>query len=391
MNNTYLVKAFLVFSLLVVASSCNMAQESVKKEGKAGMDIKRSVFGKTADGKMIELYTLTNSKGIEARIMTFGGTVVSLKVPDRNGRLGDIVLGHDALEPYLLPDHKGSPYFGCIIGRYGNRIGKGRFMLDGKTYTLATNDGANHLHGGREGFDRKIWKARPVKGKDYVALELTYTSPDMEEGYPGNLKAKVTYTLTEEDELRIDYEATTDKPTICNLTNHNYYNLSCGQRDILDHELMIVADQYTPVDNGLIPTGQILPVEGTPMDFRTPKPIGRSINVDDEQLRFGRGYDHNWVLRKKEGELALAARLYDPTSGRVMEIYTTEPGIQFYSGNFLDGSITGKYGVVYKHRWGLCLETQHFPDSPNKPNWPSTVLRPGQVYKSTTIHKFSTR
>lgn len=389
--NTYLVRAFLVFSLLVAASSCNLVQESVKKEGKAGMDIKRSVFGKTADGKTVELYTLTNSKGIEAKIMTFGGTVVSLKVPDRYGKLGDIVLGHDTLEPYLLPDHKGSPYFGCIIGRYGNRIGKGRFMLDGKTYTLATNDGANHLHGGREGFDRKIWRARPVKGKDYVALELTYTSADMEEGYPGNLKVKVTYTLTEKDELAIDYEATTDKPTVCNLTNHNYYNLTCCQRDILDHELTIVADQLTPVDDGLIPTGQMLAVDGTPMDFRTPRLIGRDINADNEQLRFGRGYDHNWVLRKKEGELALAARLYEPTSGRVMEIYTTEPGIQFYSGNFLDGSITGKDGVVYRHRWGLCLETQHFPDSPNKPNWPSTVLRPGQVYKTKTIHKFSTR
>jgi len=368
-----------------------MDQESVRKEGKVGMDIKRSVFGKTPDGKQVDLYTLTNSKGIEVGIMTFGGTVVSLKVPDRNGKLGDIVLGHDSLEPYLLPDHKGSPYFGCIIGRYGNRIAKGRFQLDGKTYTLATNDGENHLHGGKEGFDRKLWKAKPIKGKDYVALALTYTSPDMEEGYPGTLKVKVTYTLTEEDELKIDYEATTDKPTICNLTNHNYYNLTCGQRDILDHELMIVADQFTPVASGLIPTGQFQSVEGTPMDFRESKPIGRDINADDQQLRLGGGYDHNWVLRKKGGELALAARLYEPTSGRVMEIYTTEPGLQFYSGNFLDGSIRGKGGVAYKHRWGLCLETQHFPDSPNKPDWPSTVLRPGQVYRSTTVHRFTTR
>ncbi|MDH7598348.1 MAG: aldose epimerase family protein [Sedimentisphaerales bacterium] len=391
MGKVFWARLWIMSVLVAGMCSCQMYKESFKKEGKVGMDIKKSVFGKTPDGRQVDLYTLTNSKGIEARIMTFGGTVVSLKVPDRNGNLGDIVLGHDSLEPYLLPDHKGSPYFGCIIGRYGNRIGKARFTLDGKIYALATNDGPNHLHGGREGFDRKIWNARPIRGKDYVALELSYTSPDMEEGYPGNLKVKVTYTLTEQDELRIDYEATTDKPTICNLTNHNYYNLTCGKGDILDHELMIVADYFTPVDEGLIPTGEFRPVEGTPMDFRTPKPIGRDINADYDQRRFGRGYDHNWVLRRQGQGLSLAARLYEPTSGRVMEIYTTEPGIQFYSGNFLDGSITGKGGTVYKHRWGLCLETQHYPDSPNKPDWPSTVLRPGQVYRTTTVHRFSTR
>jgi len=392
MVKLWMARGLALVGLAAMLSSCTGVNEKPDSgKGKEGMDIKKSAFGRTADGKAVDLYTLTNSHGLEARIITYGGTVISLKVPDRNGKLGDILLGHDSLGPYIEPNHAKSPYFGCIIGRYGNRIGKGRFTLDGKEYTLATNNGPNHLHGGLVGFDQKVWTGKPVKGKDEVALELRYTSKDMEEGYPGNLKVKVTYALTEKDELRIDYEATTDKPTVCNLTNHNYYNFTGAERDILGHELMINADQTTPVDSGLIPTGELRPVAGTPFDFRKPKPIGQDINADDEQIRFGPGYDHNWVLRKQGNELSLAARVYEPTTGRVMEIYTTEPAIQFYAGNFLDGTIIGKDGKAYKQHYALCLETQHYPDSPNTPNWPTTTLRPGQTYKTMTLHKFSTR
>ncbi|MBP8304829.1 MAG: galactose mutarotase, partial [Phycisphaerae bacterium] len=363
----------------MLGSCCEVCDRSVSEKGKQGMDIKKSAFGTTADGQAVDLYTLTNSHGLEARIITYGGTVVSLKVPDRHGNLGDIVLGHNSLDGYIAPNHAKCPYFGCIIGRYGNRIGNGKFTLDGQTYTLATNDGAHHLHGGTFGFDQKVWAGKPVQHKDRVALELTYTSKDMEEGYPGNLKVKVTYSLTEKDELRIDYEATTDKPTVCNLTNHNYYNFTCAERDVLGHELMINAEQTTPVAAGLIPTGELASVADTPFDFRKPKPIGRDIDADDEQIRFGPGYDHNWVLHKRGDELSLAARVYEPTTGRVMEIFTTEPGIQFYSGNFLNGTIVGKDGKAYRKHWGLCLETQHHPDSPNKPHWPTTTLLPGQT------------
>jgi len=386
-----IIQGLTLVGLVAILGSCNrISNEPRSEKGKDGMDIKKSAFGKTPDGKAVDLYTLTNSHGIEARIITYGGTVISLKVPDRNGKMGDIVLGHNSLDRYVDPNHAGSPYFGCIIGRYGNRIGKGRFTLDGKTYTLAANNGPNHLHGGTVGFDQKVWKAEPVNGKE-SALKLTCTSKDMEEGYPGNLKVTVTYTLTDKDELRIDYEATTDKPTVCNLTNHSYFNFTGADRDILDHELTINADRLTPVDSGLIPTGEFRSVEGTPFDFRKAKKIGQDINADDEQIKFGGGFDHNWVLRKQGSDLSLAARVVEPTSGRVMEIYTTEPGIQFYSGNFLDGTVTGKDGKVYKHRYGLCLETQHYPDSPNKPDWPTTVLRPGKTYKTTTVHKFLTR
>lgn len=381
----------LVWLVVMLGSCCEVCQRSVSEKGKEGMDIKKSAFGTTADGQAVDLYTLTNSHGLEARIITYGGTVISLKVPDRHGSLGDILLGHNSLDGYIAPNHAKSPYFGCIVGRYGNRIANGRFTLNDKTYTLATNDGANHLHGGTFGFDQKVWAGRPVKGKDRVALELTYTSKDMEEGYPGNLKVKVTYALTEKDELQIDYEATTDKPTVCNLTNHNYYNFTGAERDVLGHELMINAEQTTPVVAGLIPTGELASVAGTPFDFRTPKPVGQDIDADNEQIRFGPGFDHNWVLRKRGDELSLAARLYEPTTGRVMEIYTTEPALQFYSGNFLNGTIVGKDGRAYKKHWGLCLETQHHPDSPNKPHWPTTTLWPGQTYKTTTVHKFTTR
>jgi aldose 1-epimerase len=345
--------------------------------------IKKEPFGKTADGQAVDLYTLTNAGGLEARIMTYGGTVVSLKVPDRNGKLADVVLGYDNLEGYL----KLSPYFGSIIGRYGNRIAGGKFSLNGKQFTLPRNDGENTLHGGIKTFDKVVWKAKEVKTVSGVGLSLSYMSKDGEEGFPGNLSVKVVYTLTSKNELKIDYTATTDKETVVNLTHHSYFNLASAG-SILNHELMIVADRFTPVDKGLIPTGELRSVKGTPMDFTQPTVIGARIEQQDEQMVLGRGYDHNWVLNSANGKLALAARAADPASGRVMEVYTTEPGIQFYSGNFLDGSITGKGGQVYNKRFGFCLETQHFPDSPNKPNFPSTVLKPGQKYATTTIYKF---
>ena len=309
-------------------------------------------------------------------------------MPDRDGNLGDIVLGFDNLKDY----EEKSPYFGCIVGRYGNRIGDAEFTLDGNAYKLNANDGENHLHGGVKGFDKVVWDAEPIQNDKGVGLKLHYLSKDMEEGYPGNLDVTVTYMLTNDDELKIHYEATTDKPTVCNLTNHNYYNLDGqGNGDILNHILMINADHYTPVDEGLITTGEIAPVEGTPLDFTEPTKIGARINQDNTQLKYGKGYDHNWVLNKKGKKMSLAARVYAPSSGRVMKIYTTEPGIQFYSGNFLDGTLTGKEGEVYKHRYGFCLETQHFPDSPNKPEFPSTTLRPEQTYKTTTVHQFMTK
>ena len=349
-------------------------------------DIKKQAFGVTQGQQPVELYTLTNASGVEARIMTYGGTVVSLKVPDRQGRLADVVLGYETLEGYL----KNSPYFGAIIGRYGNRIGKGTFSLNGKQYTLSKNNGENTLHGGIKGFGTVVWKAKEVKSKDGVGLELTYLSKDGEEGFPGNLSVTVVYTLTNQNELKIEYSATTDKTTVVNLTNHSYFNLA-GEGSILKHELMINASRFTPVDAGLIPTGELRSVKGTPMDFTQLAVIGTRIDQQDEQLTFGRGYDHNWVLNNATGKLALAARAYEPVSGRVMEVLTTEPGLQFYSGNFLDGSITGKGGQVYKQRSGFCLETQHFPDSPNKPGFPSTVLRPGQTYNTATIYKFTAK
>jgi aldose 1-epimerase len=346
--------------------------------------IEKSPFGKTSSGELVELYTLKNSSNVQVKIMTYGGTVVSLQVPDRDGMIGDIVLGYDTIDGYL----KNSPYFGSIIGRYGNRIGKGRFALDGKEYELPRNNGENTLHGGIKGFDKVVWKATEVRSKDGVGLSLTYLSKDGEEGFPGNLSVKVVYTLTDNNELSIEYSAATDKTTVVNLTHHSYFNLA-GEGNILQHELMINAEQFTPVDAGLIPTGELRNVNGTPMDFTKPTAIGARIDQQDEQLSLGKGYDHNWVLKNSSGKLSLAARAYEPRSGRVMEVSTTEPGLQFYSGNFLDGTITGKGGQVYKQRSGFCLETQHFPDSPNKPRFPSTVLKPGQQYQSTTIYKFS--
>ncbi len=349
-------------------------------------EIKQQPFGKTADQEAVDLYTLTNVNGVEVTIMTYGGTVVSLKVPDRTGKMTDVVLGYDSLDGYL----KSSPYFGCIVGRYGNRIAKGAFSLNGHQYTLPKNDGENTLHGGIKAFDKVVWKASEVKSKTGVGLSLSYTSKDGEEGFPGNLSVRVVYTLTNKNELKIDYSATTDKTTVINLTHHSYFNLA-GEGSILNHEMMINADRFTPVDSGLIPTGELRSVKGGPLDYTKPAVIGARIDEPNEQLVLGRGYDHNWVLNNNTGRLALAARAYEPASGRVMEVYTTEPGLQFYTGNFLDGSITGKGGQVYKKRYGFCLETQHFPDSPNKPSFPSTVLKPGRTYQSTTVYKFSVK
>jgi aldose 1-epimerase len=374
----------LIATAAIAFYSCHSGMAG-QESAKASIEVKP--FGQTPDGQQVQLYTLTNANGLKAEITNYGAIVTSLYVPDRDGKMDDIVLGYDNLQGYI----RNSPYFGAIVGRYGNRIGKGTFTIDGTEYHVTVNDGANSLHGGRKGFDKVVWKSEPLERHDGVGVKLTYLSKDGEEGYPGNLTATVTYVLTNDNELRVEYEATTDKATPVNLTHHGYWNLTGCKRDILAHELMIDADKYTPVDSGLIPTGELASVEGTPFDFRKLTPIGARINEDNDQLKFGKGYDHNWVLNKTDSEMKVAAEVYEPTSGRVLTISTTEPGIQFYSGNFLDGTITGKGGIVYKHRYGLCLETQHYPDSPNKPNFPSTILRPGEVYKTQTVHKFSVR
>ena len=354
----------------------------------ADQSITKSPFGKTADGTPVDIYTLTNASGVEARITNYGGIVVSLKVPDRDGKLDDVVLGYDTLDEYIAA----SPYFGSLIGRYGNRIAKGRFTLDGKEYPLAQNNHENHLHGGLKGFDKVVWKSRAMLAERGLGLSLSYLSPDGEEGYPGNLSVKVVYVLSDDNELSIHYTATTDKPTPVNLSSHSYFNLAGqGNGDILSHKMMIKADRFLPVDKGLIPTGELRPVAGTPFDFNKPTAIGARIEQKDQQLELGGGYDHCWVLNESDGRMALVARVFEPTTGRVMEILTTEPGIQFYCGNFLDGSNVGKGGKVYKHRHGFCLETQHFPDSPNKPDFPSVILKPGEKYETTTIHRFSAK
>ena len=350
--------------------------------------LSQSSFGTTPTGDSVTLYTLTNRQGVEARIMNFGGVVVSLKVPDRNDSLADVVLGFDELEPYL----ESAPYFGAIVGRYGNRIANGKFTLDGTEYNLAQNNGPNHLHGGLKGFDKVLWQAKPVEADSSVGLILNYRSADGEEGYPGALSVTVEYILTNNNELRIEYEATTDAPTVVNLTNHSYFNLAGqNQGPILDHEMMINADRFVPIDSTSIPLGPLASVEETPMDFNQPTKIGERINNDHPQLVNGTGYDHCWVLNKSGDELSQAAAVHEPTSGRVMEVFTTEPGVQFYSGNFLDGSLPGKEGAVYGRRTGFCLETQHFPDSPNQSDYPSTELRPGEKYQTTTVYKFSVR
>jgi aldose 1-epimerase len=347
---------------------------------------------KSTDFDSIRLYHLQNTSGMEVKVTNYGATVTSIKVADRKGEVADIALGYDRVEDYINAVDK--PYFGAIVGRYGNRIAKGQFTLDGKAYSLATNNGANHLHGGVIGFDKVVWDAKPIKGKGFSGVELTYLAKDAEEGYPGNLNIKVTYKLTDENELSIDYDAVTDKATPVNLTNHTYFNLAGeGNGTILDHKLMVNADNYTPVDEGLIPTGKNVTVKKTPFDFTGPKAIGRDIDQKNRQLKFGGGYDHNFVLNKSNpvDGMTLAASVYEPTTGRFMEVYTEEPGIQFYCGNFLDGRLKGKAGKPYVYRGGFCLETQHYPDSPNQPNFPSTILRPGQTYTTKTVYRFSVK
>jgi aldose 1-epimerase len=350
----------------------------------ASPNISVTPFGTTKEGTAVQLYTLQNKAGSVATISSYGGLVTSLKVADRTGAISDVTLGYDNLDGYL----KDTPYFGALVGRYGNRIARGHFTLEGQMYTLATNNGVNALHGGLKGFDKVVWTAKPFQSKAGPALELNYVSKDGEEGYPGTLTVKAVYTLTEDNGLKLEYTATTDKPTVANLTHHSYFNLA-GKGDVLGHVVMIPADRYTPVDSTLIPTGELAPVEGTAFDFRKPTAIGARIGNDETQLKYGNGYDHNWVINKTMGKLTLMARVSEPTSGRVMEVWSTEPGLQFYSGNFLDGTITGKGNWTYQFRNGFCMEPQHYPDSPNQPNFPSVVLKPGQVYHNIIEYKFS--
>jgi aldose 1-epimerase len=380
--------ATLVLVLALAAPACK--KEAGAPEGAdagAGgprMKITREIFGSLPDGTTVDIYSLKNKSGIEARIMTYGATLVSLKLPDRNGAFADVNLGFDTLDGYL----GAHPYFGAIIGRYGNRIAKARFTLDGVEYALAPNNNGNTLHGGNKGFDKVVWKAEPAESAAGVGVRLAYLSKDLEEGYPGNLSVTVVYTLTDADELRIDYEAVTDKKTPINLTNHAYWNLKGeGNGDVLGHALRLEADGITAVDSAanLIPTGEIMPVAGTPFDFTSPHAIGERI------ARVEGGYDHNFVLTSGGGTLALAARVEEPESGRAMEIWTDQPGIQLYTGNFLDGTVAGKGGKAYQKHFAFCLETQHFPDSPSHPNFPSTILVPGQKYRTATVHKFSVK
>ncbi|HEV2836502.1 MAG TPA: aldose epimerase family protein [Pyrinomonadaceae bacterium] len=351
--------------------------------------IVRKSFGETNDGQKVDIYTLKNANGMEARITNYGGIVVSLTAPDRRGKFADVVLGYNDLDSYMKPPF---PYFGAIIGRYGNRIAKGRFTLNGVEYKLAVNNGENHLHGGIKGFDKVVWKASRRETAAGPALVLDYESKDGEEGYPGNLNARVTYTLTNSNELKIDYTASTDKDTVMNLTHHSYFNLRGeGNGDILEHRLTLKANRFIPTDAGSIPTGEIRSVANTPFDFHFGMTIGARINNDDEQLKFGNGYDHTYVINGRPSRLRQAASVYERTTGRVMDVWTTEPGVQLYTGNFLDGSITGKSGKPYPRRSGFCLETQHYPDSPNRPNFPTTTLRKGATYHSVTIYRFSAK
>jgi aldose 1-epimerase len=379
MRQNFLI--FLIVLVSVVISGC-------KKNKEIKPMIEKSIFGKLPDGREVQQYTLTNKSGMKAQIINYGAIVTSLSVPDRSGKLEDVVLGYDSIQGYV----NDKAYLGAIVGRYGNRIGKGKFKLDGKEYQVTINDGENHLHGGKFGFNKVLWDAKNVSDSAEPALALTYLSTDGEEGYPGTVSLTVKYTLTDKNELRVDYNGTTDKPTILNPTHHSYFNLSGNPNNtILDNQLLLESDSITPVDKGLITTGKISSVANTPMDFRTPTAIGTRINDNYEQLIFGKGYDHNWVLKNFDSKLRKVAELYEPKSGRLMVVSTDQPGIQFYSGNFLDGTIKGKSGVLYQQRTGLCLEAQCFPDSPNKPEFPTVVLRQNQVYKQITIYQFSTK
>jgi aldose 1-epimerase len=379
MDKNRITLALAVSALAVIAVSCGSVSSP---------SIPASAFGKDKNGGTVQIYTLTNAQGTEARITTYGATLVSLKTADRSGALADIVMGFDSLEGYTQTPPP--PYFGATIGRYANRIGGAKFMLNGKTYTLDKNDGANSLHGGFHGFDKVMWTAAPASGAAAQSLAFSYMSKDGEEGYPGNLSVTVTYTLTPANELNIHYTATTDQDTVINLTNHSYFNLSGHDSgEILDHLLTIPADRFTPVDAGLIPTGELRKVDGTPFDFRQPHAVGERIAANDDQIKLGRGYDHNWILNRSGSGLEFAGRVSDPKSGRIIEVLTTEPAIQFYTGNFLDGSFHGKGGKPYQHRGALTLETQHYPDSPNHPDFPTTTLKAGEHFDSTTVFKFS--
>lgn len=373
-------------ALFMLLGSFSLLMASVKPiTPKPG--IRKEVFGAMPDGREAYLFTLRNAAGMEVQITNYGGYLVSCTAPGRQGKWENVTLGVPTFADYL----KGTPAFGPIIGRYGNRIAGGKLSLDGREYALPTNGSGNHMHGGKVGFDKKLWNAAPVDGPE-PALRLTYTSPDGEEGYPGTLAVTVTYTLQKDNALRIDYTATTDKPTVVNLTNHAYFNLSGMKRDILNHELMINADRFLPTNQAQIPTGELKPVAGTPFDFTRPTPVGTRINdTTDTQIRYGFGYDHCWVFADTSNALKLGATVYEPESGRLMEMYTTEPGVQLYTGNHLNGKLRGREGVAFTRRFGLCLETQHFPDSPNHPHFPSTTLRPGQTYRTTTVYKFSVR
>ena len=379
----------LAIVFLAFFTKCNNTEtNSGESQKDSTMKTLADNFNKEIDGKTVKLYTLTNKNGVKVEITNYGGKVVSINVPDKDGNLGDIVLGYESIDEYI----KGNFYFGALIGRYGNRIAKGKFSLNGEEYQLATNNGENHLHGGIKGFHDVVWEAITLEIDGEQALELSYISIDGEENYPGTLKSKVIYQLTEKNELKITYEAETDKTTVLNLTHHSFFNLAGeGSGTINNHELMINADRFTPVDEGLIPTGELAKVENTPMDFRTGTVIGERVDSDFEQLKFGKGYDHNWVLNKENNEMSLAASVYEPTTGRVMEVWTDQPGLQFYGGNFLDATDIGKGGKAYEFRTAFCLETQHFPDSPNNPNFPTTTLNPGEKYTHTCIYKFSVK
>jgi aldose 1-epimerase len=362
--------------------SMQTTQDSLSIEGK----IPAAPFDSTVDGKQVKLYYLKGNGKVQVAITNYGGKIVGLLAPDKSGKLEDVELGYDNISRYVTTKER---YYGGIVGRYGNRIAKGKFKLEGKEYTLATNNNQNHLHGGKKGFNDVVWDAEQTSPN---SLKLHYVSKDGEEGYPGNLDITLTYELTDSDELKIGYKATTDKATVVNLTNHSFFNLhGAGNGDINDHILTINADKFTPVDSTLIPTGKLEAVKGTPMDFTTPTKIGERVDADFEQLKFGRGYDHNYVLNKKGTELSLAASVLEPTSGRYLEVWTTEPGVQFYGGNFLDGTDKGKDGKTYVHRGAFCLETQHFPDSPNQPSFPTVVLKPGETYTSECIYKFGVK
>lgn len=360
---------------------------------KSDMGIIETSFGSLEDGRKVALYELKNANGVAVKISSYGGIITSVKAPDKAGKVEELVLGFDELSGYTSAAYQQEgPYFGAIIGRFGNRIAEGKFTLDGREYSLAKNNGPNHLHGGLKGFDKVLWEAEPFKTADEAVLRLRYVSPDGEEGYPGTLTVEVAYRLDNDNELKIEYTATTDKATVLNLTSHAYFNLSGNiKRDILAHQLQLNAEAFVPIGEDLIPTGDLQNVSGTPFDFKEPRTIGAQIEADHQQLSNARGYDHTWVLAEVAGKRKLAATVYEPDSGRCMEVFTTEPGVQFYTGNFLSGKLSGRGGVVYQQRYGLCLETQHFPDSPNQPQFPSTELRPGETYRSQSSYRFSVK